>query len=71
MRMARADGLQRLIQIGDQVTHVLDADREAQQRLRDAATLTFRLRDRAVRHRGGMAAERFDAAQALGELEEA
>src|SRR5689334_22702357 len=68
--MPCADGLQRLIQIGDQVAHILDANREAQQGVRDTAPLTLRLRNRAMRHRGGMAAERLDAAEALGELED-
>src|SRR5689334_1113473 len=70
LRMTRADGLQRLIQIGDQVARILDADRKAQQGVSDATPLALRLGNRAMRHRGGMAAERLDAAEALGELED-
>jgi len=58
-----------LAQVGLQVAHVLDADAQADQTVVDAACLANLGRDAGVRHRCGMANQRFDAAQALSQAE--
>src|SRR3546814_230343 len=59
---------QRLVEIGDQVVGILDADRHADQIVGAAERLLALVGDRQMRHRGGVAGERLGAAEADREL---
>ena len=61
----------RRVDIGDQVLHILDANREADEAIADAKLRATLWRNRTVCHRDGMAEERLDAAERLGEGEDA
>jgi len=58
-----------LAQVGLQVMHILDADAQTDQPVVDAACLANLGWDAGVRHRCGMANQRFDAAEALSQAE--
>src|SRR5438093_180275 len=60
-----------LTQIGDQVVGVFDADRDADQAVGDADLAADLRRNRGVGHERRRLDERFDAAEALAEREEA
>src|SRR5690349_12440062 len=61
---------ERLIEVGDEVVDILDADGKANERVADAERAALLGRERGVRHDRGMLDEAFDAAQALGERED-
>src|SRR5690349_21253519 len=63
-----SDLLERLLEIGDQVVRVLDADGNADQRVGHAEPVARLLRHARVRRRRGMRDQRLGAAQAHGEL---
>src|SRR5690348_1259017 len=50
---------QRLLKVGQQIFYILDTDGEAQQRIVDASRFADFFWDRAMRHAGGMADQRF------------
>src|SRR5262245_40596632 len=60
-----------LIEVSDEVAHVLETHGEPKQRIGDAPRLAYLLGDRAVRHADRMAAERLYATQALCQREDA
>src|SRR3954451_17051563 len=62
---------QGLLQVVAEVVEVFDADAEADEPVVDPAGLADLGRDAGVRHGGGMADQRLDAAEALGQAEQA
>src|SRR5690349_15315973 len=68
-QQALCAGSERLREIGDQVVGMLDANGQADGAFQDADALAHIKRHARMRHRGGVAGERFRAAQADGELE--
>src|SRR6185503_16172340 len=67
----RAGLLERVVQLGDQVVDALDADRQAHQAVVDAQAGAHVLGQRRVRHDRRVLDQALDAAQALGEREQA
>ena len=63
----RRDGRERLLQVGDQVLDVLDADRVAHQAVGDAGLQPVGAAHAGVGHRGGVLDEALDAAQRDGQ----
>src|SRR5205085_1223060 len=57
------------LQIREQILDILDTYREAQQRIGETASLANILWNRAMRHRCGMANQRFHATQAFCQRE--
>src|SRR3954467_6871951 len=61
----RLHRLERLIEVGEDVLDVLDADGDPDESRRAPETVSLGLRDRAVRHRRRVRDERLDSAEAL------
>src|SRR5579883_403983 len=61
---------QRLVEIGEEVVEILDADRQADERVADAQRLALLGRQRGMRHDGGMLDQALDAAETLGQGED-
>ena len=61
----RSDLAQRLIQVGDQILHVFDSDRDADQSVGDSDPLAHFGGNRGMRHRRRMRNQRFHSAQAF------
>src|SRR2546425_3548977 len=67
----RVSSRERLIEIGDQVLHVLDPHGEPHQTVAQPHLVAQRLRDARVRHRGRVPDQALHSAQRLGEREDA
>src|SRR6185312_12344976 len=68
--VARFISTQRVIEVGDQVVEILDADGKADEGVADAERLALLRWQRGVRHDGGMLDQALDPAQALGQRED-
>src|SRR5437868_2718054 len=62
--------IESMLQLGDQVLDVLDADRKADQSIADAEARAHVLRQRRMRHDRRVLDQALDAAEALGQREE-